>query len=212
MWISRGIWLRVLRWNDGVIPLGMLSPGIKVCPREKNGRGDPSMSTPARSQHSARLPSFRDGFWASANTMRALASSRLSKGVCDQCGRDISLPRLAPRRDRRGRSYPKFLHREGAIEWPPIPEDEIERFETNDDLATFLRSPRNWPQSGDHWDQYEINAMLQIIGKCSCGGKWEDPKSPIFNSHRSSITPHPLCRCPYCRSRNFSTEQAAIYD
>ena len=137
---------------------------------------------------------------------------RFVQWMCDGCGRSISLPRFAPRRDRRGRSIPSFLRRHGDTEWPPIAESEIVRFVTEDDLAAFLSSPRDWPDGGDQWDQYEIDAMLKIIGECSCGGNWENPHSSKFHVKISSIMPHPLSRCPNCRSFDFLSEQSAIYD
>ena len=132
--------------------------------------------------------------------------------ICDSCGNDINLPRFAPRLDRKGRSYPAFLRREGDVDSPPIPENEIWRFTSELELREYLSVTRNWVRSGDEWDRFELEAMLRIKGACICSGTWTN--SSTYPKGDASVTgsPHPLLRCPYCQSKKFAFHAAMLFD
>ena len=132
--------------------------------------------------------------------------------ICDSCGKCINLPRYAPRPDRKGKSYPAFLRSQGDVDYPPIPENEIQRFTSELELSEYLSATRNWVRSGDIWDRFELEAMLRIKGACSCSGSWTNPSTYPKGERRLANAPHPLNRCPYCRSKKFLFHAVMLFD
>lgn len=132
--------------------------------------------------------------------------------ICDSCGNSINLPRFAPRPDRKGKSYPAFLRRQGDIDYSPIPENEIQRFTSERELGEYLSASRNWVRSGDVWDQFEIDDMLRVKGTCACLGKWTNPSTYPKKDTDLANSPNPLNRCPYCQSKKFLFHAAVLFD
>src|SRR5690625_1493225 len=90
--------------------------------------------------------------------------------LCENCGKDFYLPRFALRPNRKGHNCPAFLRRKGYQPRAPISFGDIRRFST-EELSDFINNPKRWRRYGDFWDQFELEAMLNLMGCCACGGK-----------------------------------------
>jgi hypothetical protein len=108
--------------------------------------------------------------------------------VCDGCTKTVSIPRYAPRPSRFPQKVPKlFQRRTNKLRLGPfkvtlpfsrrIDRDrkailfrKIQRY-TDDELKQIMDDRKLWGKSGDHWDPFEEEKLLEIAGSCSCGGK-----------------------------------------
>ena len=149
--------------------------------------------------------------------------------VCDTCAKIVSIPRYAPRPSRLPLKIPKLLQRRTNKFWlgpfkitlpfsrrldrdrEAIPYSKIQRF-ADDELRQIMDDRKLWGKSGDHWDPYEEEKLLEIAGSCSCGGKWVDPTAPEYVRQDDRNGPHLLHRCPHCRSSRFSYDNEASFD
>lgn len=121
---------------------------------------------------------------------------------CDGCGRSRSLPRSSPRTGS-GQARP-LTHRTTDSDVTSRSEIVSEPM-TEDEIKAYLDS-RDWSSSGDSWTAAERQILMALLGECECGGHWQDP--PEANSY----DPHPLHRCPMCRSRDFQSVFTGLFD
>lgn len=150
--------------------------------------------------------------------------------VCDGCGKTTSIPRYAPRINRREQKVPIPFRRYTRIltigsfkiklpfKWrvdrdrKATPYDKIQRF-TQEELQAFMTERRTWWRSGDSWDDFEIDMLRDLIGPCECGGKWVDPYDVEHRpSSSSGSKPHAFHRCPKCRSKKFTYVNSMSFD
>lgn len=129
--------------------------------------------------------------------------------ICDSCGKHSSIPRHAPRPLRDGHDVPPYLTTINYYSTPPIPPENIRRF-SQEELGRINEITRELMQKywdcKDSWDDFEIQALIKLKNPCTCAGTFVSLPKPEFGK------PNPMCRCPQCKSKDFSFAETGLSD
>jgi hypothetical protein len=148
---------------------------------------------------------------------------------CGECGKTISLPRYAPRKNEKERKKLGLMHllvkkikqklnkfsrfsRLLIIENSKVASpDKLESF-TYENIKLILSDRKYWCSAGDEWNEFEKKQIKLILGPCECGGSWVNPQEKKYQRAEDTNGPHLLHRCPQCRSIKFTYQHDMSFD
>lgn len=127
--------------------------------------------------------------------------------ICNGCGQLSSIPRKAPRPPREGRDVPSFLQTSRFFSLPPIPDADIKRFTDEELINIHELYECAGPEDTDHWDDFEIAALIAQFNPCQCSGLFD-----LAAKTAGTGGPNTMTRCPACRSKEITATATGAWD